>query len=196
MTEPRHEGRNWCASKAYGLAALMAAGLIAIAGCGSADHQATERDTVAPTETGESPAASPTSPAASPTETEASCTKPCADSGGWIAEVKNFKYDVKSDNEFIQPESGNVFVTMEVTFINKSGSSHSASPFDFKLEADGVERDAEFVGPCEQWSPVDVSAHASYGPKCLAFQAKSGHRSGITLTWNPGLTGTYDIPVS
>lgn len=110
--------------------------------------------------------------------------------------MSNFRFDVSSGNQFITPESGNVFVTMKVTFINRAKSAKSAGPFDFKLKAGGVEQDAELVGPCESWSSVEVSPGASYGPKCLAFQAKASARKGLVLIWRPGLLLTHDIPVS
>ena len=99
-----------------------------------------------------------------------------------------------SGNQFITPETGNVFVTIMVQFRNNAKSSKSATPFDFKLAAGGVERDPAITSPCEAWSSVDVSPGATFGPKCLGFEVASGNRSG-TLKWRPGLVSTYDIPV-
>lgn len=184
-----------------GLWLVAAVAVATAAGCASTSSpSAAETPAPSPTSAAPSPtsaAPSPT-PAASPTTAEAtsSCRQPCADANGWIVEVKNFKYDVSSGNEFITPESGNVFVTMKVTFINHAKSSKSAAAFDFKLKAGGVEQNAELIGPCESWSSVDVSPGASYGPKCLAFQAKAGQSKGIVLIWRPGLVFTYDIPLS
>lgn len=176
----------------YGLLSVLAVAAVGAVGCSTTT---TESPAAATT-----PAGSATSTAAgteSPTEVESGCTKPCADDDGWIAEITKVKYGVSSGNEFTTPEPGNVFVTMDVTFVNKTTSSHSASDFDFKLESAGVSRNTEIIGPCESWSPVDVRQGASYGPKCLAFQAKSGSRSGLTVIWEPSLfSQPYEIPVS
>ena len=123
------------------------------------------------------------------------CAKPCADAGGWIAELSNFKFDVGSSDEFMTPEPGNVFVVVYVTFINKSKATQSANPVDFKVRSAGVQHDMDFQGPCGTWAPVEVTPGGSYGPKCLAFQAQVGHRTGLVVVWKPGLV-RYDIPVS
>ena len=123
------------------------------------------------------------------------CAKPCADAGGWIAELSNLRFDVSSADDFTTPEPDNMFVTVYVTFVNKSKGTESADPFDFKLRSAGVEHDVDFMGPCDTWSSVGVTPGASYGPKCLAFQATAGNRTGLVVVWKPGLV-TYDIPVS
>jgi hypothetical protein len=112
-----------------------------------------------------------------------------------MAQISDVKFDASSGNEFETPESGNVFVTMDVTFVNKASDSKNASPFDFKLKSAGVEHELEFMGPCETWSPVDVDGGASYGPKCLAFQASAKQSTGLVLVWQPGLIKTYNIPL-
>jgi hypothetical protein len=123
------------------------------------------------------------------------CAKPCANAGGWIAELSNFRFDVSSSNEFVTPEAGDVFVTVYVTFINKSKGTESANPVDFKLMSAGAGHDVDFMGPCGTWSSVQVTPGASYGPKCLAFQAQADQRTGLVVVWKPGLV-MYDIPVS
>jgi hypothetical protein len=164
---------------------LIAAAVAAVtaAGCGSSTAA-------------KGTAATPGTPAASPTATAspASCTKPCADAGGWIAQISNYKFDAQSGNPYIKPESGNVFVTLDVTFSNKTSSKKSANEFEFKLKSAGVEHHTT-IGPCESWAPADVSPGSSYGPKCMAFQAASSQRSGLILIWQPGITKTYDIPL-
>lgn len=145
-------------------------------------------------------AAPTTTTTAAPTTTTtaaAGCTEPCANADNFVVHVTNFRYDVASDNQFIQPETGNVYVTLDVTFHNHNGSTHRASPFDFTLtDGTGVSRDVEWLGPCETWSSAELSPGATLGPKCLAFQAAAGHQSGITLKWTPGFFGsTYTIPL-
>lgn len=156
---------------------------VILAGCGSTSTNTT------------SPPPANTSPTTTQKPEASSCKQPCADASGWIVEVTNVKYDVPSGNQFIKPESGNVFVTVDVKFINKTKRSHSASTFDFKLKSAGVERHTEAIGPCEYWSSVNVSAGASYGPKCVSFQAAAGKRAGNVLVWTPGLIKTYNISV-
>jgi hypothetical protein len=122
------------------------------------------------------------------------CAKPCADAGGWIAQLSDFKFDDSSTEEFMTPEAGTVFVTVYVTYINRSKDTESASPVDFKLRSAGVEHDVDFMGPCSTWSSVNVTPGASYGPKCMAFQATASERTGLVVDWKPGLV-RYDIPV-
>ena len=123
------------------------------------------------------------------------CAKPCANAGQWIAELSSSRFDVPSDEEFMTPEAGNVFVTVYVEFINRSKGTESANPVDFKLRSAGVEHNVDFTGPCSTWSSVKVSPGASFGPRCLAFQATASTRTGLVVVWKPGLV-TYDIPVS
>jgi len=131
-----------------------------------------------------------------PTPKPGACKAPCADSKGWQVMITNYQFDVSSDNQFIQPEEGNVYVQMDVTFANKTKKEQTASAFDFKLkDGTGVSRNEEFVGPCESWSSARLAPGASLGPKCIAFQAASSPSTGITLEWKPGLIDTYKIPL-
>lgn len=111
-------------------------------------------------------------------------------------ELHGFRFDVNSGNEHIKPAEGNVFVTVTVAFFNKSGDTQHASPGDFKLRSAGVEHNVQAIGSCEMWSPAKVAAGASYGPKCLAFQAKAGERTGNVLIWTSGRGPIYYVPVS
>lgn len=95
-----------------------------------------------------------TTTAAGPTTTmvaAAACTQSCAEVNGLVVELSNLMFNVSSDNQFITPESGNVWVTVDVTFVNKSNSNQRVSPIDFKLRSAGVEHSYEFIGPCESW---------------------------------------------
>ena len=137
----------------------------------------------------------PTTAHGTPGPETLACAKPCANAGGWIAELSDFRFNVSSSEEFMTPEAGNVFVTVYVTFINRSKDADSASPVDFKLRSAGVEHNVDFTGPCSTWSSVAVTPGASYGPRCLAFQATASERTGLVVVWKPGLV-RYDIPVS
>lgn len=125
------------------------------------------------------------------------CTAPCANANDFKVMITNFKYDAPSGNEFIQPESGNVYVTMDVTFANDSNDTEMASPFDFELEdGAGVVQSASLISPCDSWSSVQLSAGGNLGPKCLAFEATAGQPTGLTLQWKPGLFTVYKVPLS
>jgi hypothetical protein len=169
---------------------------VVLGGCSSSPSSSSSNTTTSSTA-----ANTTTSTAASTTTTAkavaANCTQPCADADGFIVQLSSFQYDVSSGNQFITPESGNVFVTVQATFINHAKSSKSATPYDFKLKSAGVEHTTSFIGPCESWSSVDVSPGGSYGPKCLSFQAAAGQPTGIVVSWKPSYFGkSYDIPVS
>ena len=44
---------------------------------------------------------------------------------------------------------------------------------------------------------MNVTSGASYGPKCLAFEAAAGKPSGLVLVWTPGFGGgDYNIKLS
>lgn len=173
-----------------GLAAVII--IASVLGRQSSATPTSQHTPLAPATTSAAPSPTPT-PTTSPPP---ACSQPCADANGWVAQLSNFRFGVKSGNQFITPERGNVFVTVEVTFINRSNRSHTAAPTDFKLKSGGVEHSAEFVGPCGAWSSVNISPGASYGPKCVAFQAAANQPSGSVVEWRPGLIQTYDIPVS
>jgi hypothetical protein len=134
--------------------------------------------------------------ALSPPVTGSGCTQPCANQSGWIVEVTKFVYGAKSEDA--TPEPGNVYVTMDVTFTNKSSREQHANPATFVLQdGKGVKRSLEFMGPCPAWSPVNVTPGGSFGPKCLTFQAAAGKPGGIALVWTPNFLGSnYSIRLS
>ena len=120
---------------------------------------------------------------------EPSCSAPCADVDGWIAQAGNVRYDFPSGNPWARPETGNVFVAVDVTFVNRTRSEQHANPFQFVLQdGTGVKHPVVF-GPCEPWQAVNLTPGASLGPKCLSFQAAAGRPSGLRLVWTPGLFG-------
>jgi Domain of unknown function (DUF4352) len=144
-------------------------------------------------------AAATAKPAAAPARDGSCSPQPCAnDNYGWIVNVSSLVYGAASSNEFIQPEAGNVYVTMNVTFTNKTGSSQTANPYLFKLtDGAGVSHNITFNADCPSWSQVDIAAGSAYGPKCMVFEAVAGKPTGMTLDWTPsGLGGDYKIKVS
>ena len=65
------------------------------------------------------------------------------------------------------------------------------------LDGSGIKHSITFFDACPSWSAVNVTAGASYGPKCLAFEAAAGKPSGLVLVWTPGLgRGDYNIKLS
>jgi len=139
------------------------------------------------------------SASAAPTR-DGSCTpQPCAnDNYGWIVTVSNVKYGASSGNQFNNPEPGNVFVTMDLTFTNKTSDSRPADESMFKLiDGGGVSHDITLMVSCPSWQGVDVGPGASYGPKCIAFQATGGKPAGLVLIWNPSyFGGSYKMKLS
>ena len=101
---------------------------------------------------------------------------------------------------FVQPEAGNVFVTVDVAFLNKTSQEQHANPLEFVLrDATGVKHSVEFsMSACETWSAVNLTSGASLGPKCLAFQAAAGKPAGLKLVWSPRLFagGDHEIGLS
>jgi hypothetical protein len=126
------------------------------------------------------------------------CVQPCANANGWIVQTANLKYDAPSGNQFVQPEAGNVYVTVDVTFINKTSQEQHANPFEFVLrDPSGVKHSVDFLASaCETWSAVNLTTGASLGPKCLAFQAAAGKPAGLKLVWTPHFFGGGDHEIN
>jgi hypothetical protein len=136
-------------------------------------------------------------PAATPNPAGTCLPQPCAnDNYGWIVTVANLRYDAPSNNQFERPETSNVYVTMDVTFTNKTTQERHADPFQFVLlDGAGVKHSTAILGPCESWSAVNVTPSATFGPKCLQFEAAAGKPAGLVLVWTPSL-GDYRIKLS
>jgi hypothetical protein len=126
------------------------------------------------------------------------CAAPCAGVDGWTVHAANLRYDTSARRSFEVPEAGNVLVTVEVTFTNHTGSERNANPFQFVLrDGAGVKHTVRWIGACPLWSGVNLTAGASYGPKCLAFEAAAGHPAGLVLVWTPNLLGPdHEMPLS
>jgi hypothetical protein len=146
------------------------------------------------------PAAAPAL-AATPNPAGSCSPQPCAnDNYGWILTVSNVKYDARSANEFEKPEQGNVFVTMIVTFTNKRDQEQHANPTTFVLlDGSGVKHSWKpmISGNCQTWDPVNVTPGATFGPRCLSFEASAATPAGLVLLWTPTLAGgDYKLKLS
>ena len=186
---------------AGGLVVLMGVCTVAVANLG-ASGRTSVRPPAAPA-VEQVTAAATTRPTAPPTPAPArdgSCSpQPCAnDNYGWIVTVSDVKYDVPSGNDFEKPEAGNVYVTMNVSFTNKTSQEQHANPVTFVLlDGAGVKHEIGFMSACEPWEPVNLTPGASLGPKCLVFQATAAKPTGLTLVWTPSLIGgSYQMKLS
>jgi Domain of unknown function (DUF4352) len=142
--------------------------------------------------------AAPAAPAA-PVRDGSCAPRPCAnDSYGWIVTVGNVRYGASSGSAWQRPEAGNVFVTLEVTFTNQLAAEQHANPFHFVLrDGAGVKHKIRYLDSCRAWDAVNLTTGATFGPRCLAFEATSGSPAGLTLVWTPQpMGGDYDIPLS
>ena len=84
---------------------------------------------------------------------------------GDIVETKNLRIsylscgEYKSDNQFLQPKDGNMFIYCEFEFENISDSDQLASSFDFNCFADNTSCDENYFGD------ESLSANISSGRK-------------------------------
>jgi hypothetical protein len=154
-----------------------------------------------PTQIPTSPPTATLAPAATPNPAGSCSPQPCAnDNYGWILTVSNVKYDARSAYEFEKPEQGNVFVTMTVTFTNKKDQEQHANPTAFVLlDGSGVKHTWKpmISGSCQSWEPVNVTPGATFGPRCLSFEASAGKPAGLALVWTPTFAGgDYTLKLS
>ena len=126
------------------------------------------------------------------------CAAPCASVAGWTVTVANLRYGAASNNALQRPEAGNVFVTLEVSFVNGSDREQHANATEFVLQdGAGVKHAITLIDACPAWSPVNLTRNATFGPRCLAFQAAADRPTGLTLVWTPGLfRGDHPIKLS
>jgi len=140
-----------------------------------------------------------TAPAGTQGEVGSCAPQPCAnDSFGWVVTVSDVKYDAPSGNDFEKPETGNVFVTVNVTFTNKTGKEQHASPTEFVLvDGAGVKHVITYMIACPIWDAVNLTPGATLGPRCLAFEGTAGKPTGLTLVWTPTFLGrVYQLKLS
>jgi len=106
--------------------------------------------------------------------------QPCANADGWNVYVSDLNKNAQSS---IPPEAGNVFVTMSVSFKNDTSQEQHANPTEFVLkDSTGVKHALTYTPACPTWEPVNLTKGASFGPRCVAFQAKAGD-DALVLTW-------------
>ena len=144
-------------------------------------------------------AANTATPTPAPSRQGSCSPEPCAnDNYGWIVRVSDVRYEAPSGNRFENPEGGNVFVTMNVTFTNELDQEQQANSLQFVLvDGAGIKHMVAFSGPCESWQAVNVTRGATLGPKCLAFQATAGKPNGLVMVWTPSFVGGgYQIKLS
>lgn len=88
---------------------------------------------------------------------------------GDVVETSNLRIsflsaeEYTSDNEFIQPEKGNVFYKMEFEFENISDSDEYVSSYDFNCYADGYDMEQSYM------DMMDLDATLSPGKKTKGF---------------------------
>jgi hypothetical protein len=183
---PRSGRGRWIWIVAAVAAALVLLVLIASAAASSASRS------VSPAVVG--------APTAAPVARDGSCApQPCAnDDYGWIVNVNGFRYDAPAGTAWERPETGNVYVTVSVSFRNRLAQEQHADPFRFVLQdGAGVKHAVTWFTACPLWAGVNLTTGATLGPKCLGFQATAGQPSGLVLVWTPEFGGgDYDIPLS
>jgi hypothetical protein len=167
----------------------LGVGVILVAGLGNslvtASSASSQKANATPTATSAPVRASGT-PSAPASSVGACPPSSCADDNGWIVRVGNVRYDIQSGNEFQKPQAGHVYLALDVTFTNKPKQERLAPPLDFVLiDGSGHEQQITFIDTCAAWSREYVAPGASYGPKCLAFEAVAGKPSGLVLVWTP-----------
>jgi len=191
-------GWPWVAGGVAALVVLtgvcMAALVIVMGVCVTAVANSTRsspRSASVPATTPTQAAANTAAPTPAPSRDGSCSPEPCAnDNYGWIVSVSDVRYGVRSGNQFENPEAGNVFVTMRVTFTSKLDQEQYANPLQFVLvDGAGIKHMAAFRGPCESWQAVNVTKGATFGPRCLAFQATAGKPNGLVLVWTPSFVG-------
>lgn len=181
----RHTGR-WVLG---GIGALILLIVVASVAASSGGSKST-------TSTASTAATSTPKQTAAPAPKPAACTAPCADSDGWMVQAANLKYGADSGNEFEKPEAGNVYVSVDVTFINHTGQEQNANPYNFVLQdATGVKHTVTFTDRCPTFDAVNLTKGSQFGPKCIAFEAATGKPSPLTLVWTPQLFGGSDHPI-
>jgi hypothetical protein len=181
----RRRRRSWPWLLAGAMALLLVLGVWAGAAGGQASRS---RAGVA----GGGSAAAPAADAAQRT----CAPQPCAsDDAGLSVSASDVQYDAAPGRPFDHPEPGNVLVTVSVTFANAASAEQHADPFNFVLQdGGGVKHPVRWTTFCPLWTGVNVTAGASYGPKCLAFEAVAGRPQPLTLVWTPALFG-QDHPI-
>lgn len=189
----------WFVGGAVALVVLLGVCVAAVGNSGGSKPQGQVTTTSAKT-TATTASKATSAPTATAATRDGSCSpQPCAnDNYGWIVTISDVKYDAPSGNDFEHPESGNVYVTMNVTFTNRTQNEQHANPTEFVLlDAAGIKHTITVMDACPTWDPVNLTTGATLGPKCLAFEATAGKPTGLVLVWTPSLLGgDYNIKLN
>ena len=183
------------------LAVLFLVVVIAAVASSPNSSQKTASTTSATTAPTHAATAAPTAkPAAAPAARDGSCSpQPCAnDNYGWIVTVSNVRYGANG-GQFEQPEAGNVFFMIDVTFTNKLDQEQHANPTEFVLQdGAGIKHTVRplIEVSCGAWDPVNLTKGSAL-TKCISFEATAGKPAGLTLVWTPsGFGGGYNMKLS
>jgi Domain of unknown function (DUF4352) len=187
-----------------GLVVVLLVGIVAsAANGGGAQQKVASTSTVAtqaPATAAPKATAKPATAAPAPAARDGSCSpQPCAnDNYGWIVTVSNVRFGA-GGGQFDQPEAGNVFVMIDVTFTNKLDQEQQANPTEFVLlDGAGIKHSIRPLveTSCGTWDPVNLTRGATL-TKCISFEATAGKPAGLTLVWTPTLlSGDYRIKLS
>jgi hypothetical protein len=129
-------------------------------------------------------------------QTSGACSpQPCANANGWNVYVSDVNKNAQSATA---PEAGNTYVTLNVRFKNDTADEQHANPTEFVLrDSTGVKHSETWLGGaagCDSWEPVNLTKGATFGPRCIAFQAKVGDNA-LVLTWT-SVFRDYDIKLT
>jgi hypothetical protein len=131
------------------------------------------------------------SKATQPTAGNTNCSPaPCGNDSGFSVTVSNIQRSLPA-GQFLQPEAGNHYVKVDVTFRNTDSSEHNANPLNFVLkDATGVKHTVTIsdAAGCSVWEAVNLTQGATLGPKSLCFEAAGDPTGKLTLVWTPALS--------
>jgi hypothetical protein len=127
------------------------------------------------------------------TQKSGACSpQPCANADGWNVYISDLNKNAQSA---ITPAAGNTYVTMNVRFRNDTNQEQHANPTEFVLkDSTGVKHSLSYTSNCPSWDPVNLTKGASFGPRCIAFQAKAGDNA-LVVTWTT-VFRDYEIKLS
>jgi hypothetical protein len=113
---------------------------------------------------------------------------------GVTVKISNVRNDASGGST--QPESGNVFVTMDVTFSNVGTREYNANPFTFVLkDGAGIKHAVTSTESTAFWKAVNLTQGSSI-TKSLAFEATANRPAGLVLVWTPHLfAADHNIPL-
>jgi hypothetical protein len=148
-----------------------------------------------------SPAASAAAQAKpTPAPAAPACPQPCAVANDVTVTISDLHYGANSGNPYINPEQGNVYVTMMISATSQNNGEANINPFDFVLrDGAGVKHQTSFSpsDSCPSWQAVNLTKGSSIANKCLLFEATANQPAGLTLVWTRSLFGgDHDMKLS